>query len=121
MKLEELITREKESLNDLIRDRNQAAGELEELRNQEAPDPARIGKLRADMGFLDSKIADQRSKIATIEREAEDDERLTREAHTPRRCRARPRRPVGQPEHGRACSAALGRVVPRPPRGRAVR
>lgn len=80
MKLEELIAREKESLNDLIRDRNQAAGELEELRNQEAPDPARVGKLRADMGFLDSKIADQRSKIATIEREAEDDERLTREA-----------------------------------------
>ena len=73
----ELITTTRGALNARIAAVNSAASELDLLRAQEAPDVARIDKIRAERAAAEVEVQTLRTQLADLERESADDDKQT--------------------------------------------
>lgn len=76
----QLISQKRSELNRFILEANQAADELSELRQQSAPDAARIAAVKSTQDAANLEISKRQEELAILEREAADDAEITRAA-----------------------------------------
>lgn len=79
--LAELVQRTRDELNAATLDYNRATAELAELRNNTGPaDEARLATIRTRQDSAGIRVRDLTATLAEIQREADDDDRITRAA-----------------------------------------